>query len=186
MAEGLDRLLTPQQTCIYAANHASYLDAYALLALLPREVSFVAKIEFSGHWFTRMPLKRLGTLFVERFETERSIADARDVIRAAASGRSLMFFPEGTFTRVPGVTPFYMGAFVTAAEAGVPVVPVAIRGTRSILRDDSWFPRRGTISIVIGEPIIPEAGDRWTSAGLLREETRRHILRHCGEPDLAA
>lgn len=96
-----------------------------------------------------------------------------------------MFFPEGGFTRVTGVMPFHMGAFVAAAEAGLPVVPVAIRGTRSILRADSWFPRRGNITVVIGETIMPRAGARWIAAGVLRDEARRHILRHCGEPDLA-
>ncbi len=184
-AEGLDRLPRQERPCIYAANHASYLDALALVALVPREFAFVAKRELAGRWFIRVPLERIGTLFVERFETGRSIDDARAMVGAARGGRSLMFFPEGGFTRVTGVMPFHMGAFVAAAEAGLPVVPVAIRGTRSILRADSWFPRRGNITVVIGETITPRAGDRWTAAGMLRDEARRHILRHCGEPDLA-
>src|SRR6185369_14521632 len=108
------------------------------------------------------------------------------MVSAASSGRSLLFFPEGGFSRIPGVMPFHMGAFVSASEAGVPVVPVTIRGTRSILRADSWFPRRGAISVVVGETINPEAGDRWIEAVRLRDETRRRILHHCGEPDLAA
>jgi 1-acyl-sn-glycerol-3-phosphate acyltransferase len=184
--EGLERLPPPQRPCIYAVNHASYLDALVLVALLPHEIAFVAKRELAGRWFIRLPLERIGTLFVERFEIERSIVDARAMVSAAASGRSLMFFPEGGFTRIPGVMPFHMGAFVAASETGVPVVPVAIRGTRSILRADSSFPRRGVISVVVEEAITPEAGDTWASAVLLRDETRRRILRHCGEPDLAA
>ena len=184
--EGLERLPQRNRPCIYAVNHASYLDALVLIVLLPREIAFVAKSELAGRWFTRLPLERIGTLFVERFETERSIVDARAMVSAAASGRSLLFFPEGGFTRIPGVMPFHMGAFVSASEAGVPVVPVSIRGTRSILRAESWFPRRGAITIVVGEAITPEAGDRWTVAVRLRDETRRSILRHCGEPDLAA
>ena len=59
--------------------------------------------------------------------------------------------------------PFRMGAFVVAAEAGVPVVPVSIRGTRSILRDGHWFPRRGIITVTIGKPIAPE-GRGWAAA----------------------
>jgi 1-acyl-sn-glycerol-3-phosphate acyltransferase len=97
-----------------------------------------------------------------------------------------MFFPEGTFTRTPGLLPFHMGAFVAAAEAGVPVVPIALRGTRSILRSGSWFPRRGSISIQIGRPIEPDPAetDAWSRALKLRDLSRQHILRHCGEPDL--
>jgi 1-acyl-sn-glycerol-3-phosphate acyltransferase len=108
------------------------------------------------------------------------------MVGAAASGRSLLFFPEGGFTRIPGIAAFHMGAFVAACEAGVPVVPVAIRGTRSILRAGSWFPRRGAISVVVGEAIRPAVGDPWPSAVKLRDKIRRRILRHCGEPDLAA
>jgi len=185
-AEGLDRLPPPGQPCIYVANHASYLDALALLALVPREFAFAAKSELAGRWFTRVPLERINTLFVERFETGRSVEDARALAGAAAAGCSLMIFPEGTFTRVTGLMPFHMGAFVAAAETGLPVVPVAIRGTRSILRANSAFPRRGSITVVVGEALTPGDGDRWLAAAALRDSARGHILRHCGEPDLAA
>jgi 1-acyl-sn-glycerol-3-phosphate acyltransferase len=87
--------------------------------------------------------------------------------------------------------PFHMGAFISAAEAAVPVVPIAIRGTRSILRDESWFPRHGAIIVTIGTPIDPQklmtetAADIWTVALQLRASAREHILNHCGEPDLS-
>ncbi|MDO8706717.1 MAG: hypothetical protein Q7J84_17445, partial [Sulfuricaulis sp.] len=74
--------------------------------------------------------------------------------------------------------------FVAAAEAGVPLVPVTIRGTRSILRSEQWFPRRGTISVIIGAPLTPEGAD-WSAAIRLRDAARVEVLRHCGEPDLA-
>lgn len=100
------------------------------------------------------------------------------------AGHSPVFFPEGTFDRKPGLLPFRMGAFVVAAEAGVPVVPVVIRGTRSMLRSDQWFPRRGTISVTLCPPIQPDGND-WAAAIRLRDATRAEILRGCGEPDLA-
>lgn len=84
-----------------------------------------------------------------------------------------------------------MGAFSAAAEAGVPVIPIAIRGTRSILRSESWFFRRGSITVTIGQPLntaeIKEQndGDAWATALKLRDEARDFILRHCGEPDLS-
>ena len=76
-----------------------------------------------------------------------------------------------------------MGAFLTAAQLGIPVVPVVIRGTRSILRDGSWLPRRGVISIHFGTPILP-AGADFEAALALRDTARAHILARCGEPDL--
>jgi 1-acyl-sn-glycerol-3-phosphate acyltransferase len=85
---------------------------------------------------------------------------------------------------------FRMGAFIAAAEAGVPVVPVAIRGTRSILRGDSWLPHHGPISITVGKAIDPhkfraEDDDSWGTAVKLRDAAREQILHYCGEPDLA-
>jgi 1-acyl-sn-glycerol-3-phosphate acyltransferase len=83
-----------------------------------------------------------------------------------------------------------MGAFTTADEAGVAVVPVIIRGTRSILRADSWFPRRGRISITVAAPIDPKAfqggndHDPWRTAVAIRDEARSAILARCAEPDL--
>jgi 1-acyl-sn-glycerol-3-phosphate acyltransferase len=91
---------------------------------------------------------------------------------------------------MPGLMPFHLGAFAAALEAGAPVVPIALRGTRSMLRGDSWFPRSGAIGVTIGQPIDAagvraEAGDFWKAALRLRDEARAHILRYCGEPDLA-
>jgi 1-acyl-sn-glycerol-3-phosphate acyltransferase len=95
-----------------------------------------------------------------------------------------VFFPEGTFDRRPGLLAFRTGAFAIAARAGVPVVPVALRGARSILRGDDWFPYRGAAAITFCAPIRP-AGPEWRHVMQLRDEVRRAILQHCGEPDLA-
>ena len=174
----------PTGACVLVANHASYLDGIALVAALPRAFSFVAKRELLTHLIPRVYLTRLGAEFVERFDLQRGVEDARRLVQAVRVGRALAFFPEGTFTRMPGLAPFHMGAFVAAAETGVPIVPVTIRGTRSILRSDRWFLRRGIISVTIGHPLLPETAE-WAAALQLRDAARAEILRHCGEPDLA-
>ena len=84
---------------------------------------------------------------------------------------------------MPGLLPFRMGAFLAAAQAGAPIVPVTIRGTRSILRAGSWFPRRGRLEVIVEPPIPPDGAD-WAAAVRLRDAARAAILRHCGEPDL--
>ena len=96
----------------------------------------------------------------------------------------LLFFAEGTLQRMPGLLPFQMGAFVTAAQAGIPVVPLTLRGTRNKLRGGSWFPRTGSVSLLVGQPVMP-AGKDWNEVVKLRDQVRSEILRHCGEPDLA-
>ena len=168
---------------VAVANHASYIDGVVLAAVLREDFSFVAKRELLDRFVTRVFLKRIDVEFVERMDTRRGVTDAKRIALAAGEGRSLVFFPEGTFTRMPGLLPFHMGAFLAAVEAGIPVVPIAIRGTRSILRADSWFPRRGTISVTIGAPIAPDGSD-WAAAIRLRDAARAEILKHCGEPDL--
>lgn len=183
VVRGLENL--PQGPCILVANHASYLDGILLVAALPKQFSFVAKRELRERLIPRIYLEHIGAEFVERFELEQGVEDVKQLLQTLRTGQSLIFFPEGTFDRMPGLLPFRMGAFVTATQAGVPVAPVTLRSTRNILRAGQWFPRRGSISITISAPITPEGTD-WPAAIKLRNATRAEILRFCGEPDLAS
>ena len=173
---------------ILAANHASYLDTVVLCAAIPIHFAFVAKRELLDHPISRIYLRRLGTQFVERFDARQSVADARRLGATVKSGVSSGFFPEGTFTRAAGLGPFRLGAFMAAAAAGVAVLPVAIRGARTVLRDGEWLARRGPIEVNIGRPVPPSdsAPDEFTAAVALRDAARAHILAHCGEPDSGA
>ncbi len=181
--EGAHRL-TAGGPCVIVANHASYADGLLLLAMLPRPVAFVAKAELRGRPLARWFLNRLQARFVERFDPRQGSADLRNLVDDARRGVTLLFFPEGTFTRAPGLRPFHMGAFVTAAGSGAPVIPIALRGTRSLLRSDHWFPRRGAVTVVIGDALHP-AGNDWHAALELRDRSRRWILHTLAEPDLA-
>ncbi len=180
---GLEHL--PHAPCVLVANHASYLDALVLCAAMPMHFAFVAKRELLEHPISRIYLRRLGTQFVERFDARQSIEDARHLGAAVKAGTSSGFFPEGTFTRAAGLGPFRLGAFVAAAAAGVAVLPVAIRGARSVLRDGEWLVRRGPVEVSIGRPVMPcdSARDEFAAAVALRDAARAHILAHCGEPD---
>jgi len=167
---------------IVAANHQSYLDGILLTAFLPPDFAYVVKRELEKSFIARVFLRRLGTLFVERFDPAQGVGEARKVLEAVQAGESLVVFPEGTFRRSPGLLPFRMGAFAVAAEAGVPVVPVAIRGSRSVFRGDDLFFRRGEVTITATAPIPPQ-GSGWTAAVALRDAVRAQLLVRCGEPD---
>ncbi len=169
---------------VLVANHASYLDGMVLAAALPGGVSFVAKKELSGQVFARLFLDRLDTVYVERADPEGSLDDTRKALAAVGAGRRLLFFVEGTLTRMTGLLPFRLGAFSIAAQAGRPVVPITIRGTRSMLRGDQWFPRRAAVSVTVGWPLHPDGRD-FAAAVRLRDAARAVILAQCGEPDLA-
>jgi len=191
VVNGLENLPPESQISVYVANHSSYLDSLAIVASIPRNFSFIAKHELSQRFFTGVALKRIGTMFVERFDKLRGVHDARDIASTEHLSQSLFFYPEGTFTRVTGLQDFHMGAFVTAATTGMQVVPIAICGTRSMLRPDTWMPRRGQITFTVGKVITPDveveagSGDGWATAVNLREAAHRHILAHCGEVDLS-
>ena len=167
--------------CIFVANHASYLDAILLAATLPFPCSFVAKAELGSVPVLSLFMRRLDTLFVERYATGASVEDAERVVQAVAAGRSLMFFPEGTFTRAPGLLPFRLGAFVAAATARAPLIPIAIRGARSLLRDTEWIPKRVPIDIAIGTELHAAERTPFLTAVALRDAARKWISERCGE-----
>jgi acyl carrier protein len=187
---GLQNIPTDERPFVLVVNHSSYLDSYVLVSLLPEPVRFVAKGELAKAFYIRAPLKNIHAEFVERFEIEKSVSVTQHLSDVLQAGHPLLFFVEGTFSRVPGLRPFHLGAFSVAAQADATVIPIAIRGTRSILRSDSWFPHRGSISMEVGPPISPaeimkETGqDTWHVAIALRDRSREFILRHCGEPDI--
>jgi acyl carrier protein len=176
----------PPGPVVLAPNHTSYLDALVLISVLaPRDYAFIAKREFLSNPVMRLLLRGFGCLFVERFDVQRSAEHADELVDAAKRGRSLAIFPEGTLQRRPGLMPFRTGAFQVAVQAGVPVLPVALRGVRSVLRDGTWYARRHPMAVTFGAPIAPE-GDDWNAAVRLRDRVRAEVLKHCGEPDTEA
>jgi 1-acyl-sn-glycerol-3-phosphate acyltransferase len=175
--------LDPQRAQIIVANHASYLDGFIVTAALDVPIHFIVKGELARNLPVRLILKRFGVEFVDRFNANKGTSDVKRIAAKSRDGQSIVFFPEGTFTTFEGLQPFRMGAFVTAARARVPVVPVAIRGARNMVRGDDWFPRRGSIEVTVCAPIEPR-GEGWQVALDLRDAARHEIAKHCGEPDL--
>jgi 1-acyl-sn-glycerol-3-phosphate acyltransferase len=174
----------PSSACVVVANHASYIDGVVLKAFLPARFSFVIKKEVTKVPLAGLLLKRIGSEFVDRFNRHAGGMDARRLIKAADAGQSLAFFPEGTFVAEPGVGKFHSGAFVIAARCGLPVVPVAIRGTRHILPSGRVLPRFGRIEIEI-LPALPVGTGDAASVHATRDRARASIVSVLGEPDLA-
>ncbi|THF64278.1 AMP-binding protein [Pseudothauera rhizosphaerae] len=175
---GLQHL--PPGPCVLLANHASYLDGMILAAALPRPVRFVAKGELTGHRLLTAFLTRLGARFVERLDARRSVADAQALADSAREAPPLMFFAEGTFERAPGLRLFRLGAFQSAALAGVPVVPVALAGTRALMPDGDWRPHAARLAVTVCPPLTPQ-GSSWHDLLALRDAARAAIAEHCGE-----
>lgn len=175
----------PDSPCVIVANHASYVDGVVLKALLPARFCFVIKKEVVKVPLVGLLLKRIGSEFVDRFNRNAGAMDARRLMKAADSGQALAFFPEGTFTDQPGLGKFHPGAFAIAARAGLPVVPVAIVGTRTVLPCGSFLPRPGRIEVRV-LPIVHQPSDRTAaSVTTVRDQARARILAALGEPDLS-
>ncbi|MEX0708343.1 MAG: lysophospholipid acyltransferase family protein [Woeseia sp.] len=171
----------PVQQCIVVANHASYLDGVILKAYLPPSFSYVIKGEMQAVPLVGFVLRRIGSRFVDRNTPAGSSRDARTLLRAADSGESLAFFPEGTFVRKPGLGAFRLGAFAAAIKGDLPVVPVVIRGARNILPAGTLLPRRHRLQIDILDPLEAPPGAKSRD---LAEMARQRILSLLGEPDL--
>jgi 1-acyl-sn-glycerol-3-phosphate acyltransferase len=165
-------------------NHTSYADLIVLSAILPGEPLYVAKRELADQFFAGPFLRRLGIIFVERYDVSGRLADTEAIVASAKRGRNVIFFPEGTFTRRPGLSAFYLGAFKVAADADLPILPGIIRGTRTILRSDQWFPRWSPVTVRIEKAVNPSGKD-FASLVQLRDAVREVILKYCGEPDIA-
>jgi 1-acyl-sn-glycerol-3-phosphate acyltransferase len=172
----------PDTACIVVANHCSYLDGIVLAAVLPPRFGFVIKREVTRIPVAHFLLRRIDSVFVERFDTHRGARDARRIFDLAATHQSLAFFPEGTFRAEPGLRRFHNGAFAAAVRGGVPLVPVAIRGSRERLPPDRWLLRAGPLEVVV-KPAIRHDGEP-EPVDYLLQESRRRILEELTEPDL--
>jgi 1-acyl-sn-glycerol-3-phosphate acyltransferase len=165
------------------ANHASFIDVLVLMASIDLEFRFIAKQRLASYPMIGTVIRRAGHVPVERVDQSTRLAGADAIADALRSGTSVFTFPEGTFFRQPGILPFRLGAFRAAVEAGRPVVPIALRGTRAVLRDGSWLMRRGRIDVIIEPPLVVQ-GEGWPEMVRLRDRARTAIVRHAGEPPL--
>jgi 1-acyl-sn-glycerol-3-phosphate acyltransferase len=153
---GLERL--PKGTCILVSNHQSNFDPVVVFACVPKHIRFVAKAElfripFFGSW-----LKQLGNLRVERGGSDKDRKTLEDAVSAVREKVSVMFFPEGTRSADGELRKFKKGAAMLAIQAQVPLVPMALAGTREILPTGSPWIRGGRqAALIVGEP-IPTAG----------------------------
>ena len=180
---GLDNL--PTGNCVVVANHASYVDGPLLKAYLPWRFNFVIKGELRDFPPAHFLLARSGSRFVERTDIQGSTRDARQLVKAALRGESLGFFPEGTFREEPGVGRFRAGAFVAAMKSDMPVIPIAIHGSRAFLPHGAFLPRRHPMTIEI-LPAIGPGDSAYANSRTLAEESRQRILAVLDEPDLLA
>jgi 1-acyl-sn-glycerol-3-phosphate acyltransferase len=153
------------------------------MAVLGTDYHFVAKAEVMSMPFFRTFLRKLGHFAFRREDPRARLQQAEQIEDVLRRGESVFVFPEGTFTAQSGVRPFHLGAFKAAIAAQREIVPIALDGTRRVLRDGTWLPRPGRITITICPPIAPPSSAQdWQQIVRVRDSAREMIARFAREP----
>ena len=150
--KGLE-LLDPKQTYVFVSNHRSYLDTAAMFIYTGRRIGLLAKKEL-----LKVPVLGVGMGFVnvmaiDRTNRESAIRTTEAAAQRVKSGVSFAVFVEGTRAKPGELLPFKKGAFYMAREAGVPVVPVAIKNSDVLMGKGTGEARSGEIEMVFMKPI---------------------------------
>jgi 1-acyl-sn-glycerol-3-phosphate acyltransferase len=150
--KGLE-LLDPKQTYVFVSNHRSYLDTAAMFIYTGRRIGLLAKKEL-----LKVPVLGVGMGFVnvmaiDRTNRESAIRTTEAAAQRIKSGVSFAVFVEGTRAKPGELLPFKKGAFYMARQAGVPVVPVAIKNSDVLMGKGTGDARSGTIEMVFMRPI---------------------------------
>lgn len=157
-------------TCIYCANHTSFVDPGALIEAVPGSVRFVAKRSLFRVPVFGTALRLTGQIPVDRADRDAAVDSFSEAGRILREGVSAAVFVEGTRSRDGSLQSFKKGAFVLAISLQVPCVPVYIVGARALMPRGGFVPRPGAVEVRIGLP-IPTAG--------LTYEDRDALKRRC-------
>lgn len=165
---GLENVV-PGRPFVLVANHVSWFDIFAIAAKLPVDYHFVAKKELERIPVFGLAWRAAGHISIDRGNREsaaRSLRKAGEQMREQNS--VVIIFAEGTRSRSGRLLPFKKGAFVLAAETGIPVIPTVVTGSYDIMRPDTFIVRPATIHVYF-EPAIPSQG---ASVDELMQRTR--------------
>ncbi len=180
--EGLEHLdLT--RPYIFAANHQSAFDIFALLAALPK-VKFLAKQELFGIPLFGPALARAGSLPVDRRNRQAALKSIDQAAQAVREGSSIVIFPEGTRSTTGELLPFKKGGFMLAIKSGQPIVPVSLSGTGAVLPRGFGRIRSHPVKVVFGRPIPTDtfrSVDKDQLMALLREAIQQNYDPHYGQ-----
>jgi 1-acyl-sn-glycerol-3-phosphate acyltransferase len=149
--------LASDQTYVFMANHLSAVDIWALFVALPVRVRMIAKKQLGAIPLFGWAMRAGRFIFVDRGNAAAARRSIEEAKRRIQGGHSVLIFPEGTRSRDGRLGPFKKGGFHLAIDSGVPVVPVALMGTRASMPRRSLLLRPGHVHVIFGEP-VPTSG----------------------------
>ncbi len=150
--EGLENIAA-DQTYIFVANHVSQFDILTFQGYFPHDFRWIAKKELFRIPIFGTAMRRTGFISMDRTHGREALKSLNKAAEQIAGGTSVIIFPEGTRSRDGRLHPFKTGAIMLAIKAGVPVVPIGINGTYSILPKGKLLAGSGEVVIRVGAPI---------------------------------
>ncbi len=145
--------LDVEQPYIFAANHQSQFDIFALQGYFKTDFRWLAKKELFRIPLFGPAMRKAGHISIDRSHGRKALLSLKKAAKRISDGTSVIIFPEGTRSRDGRLRPFKPGGMYLAIKAGVPLVPVAIMGTHEILAKGKCMVRPGRIVILVGKPI---------------------------------
>jgi 1-acyl-sn-glycerol-3-phosphate acyltransferase len=167
--EGIERI--PKGPVILVSNHRGAFDIPVLQGTLPVQFRWLAKKSLFKIPVLGWSMSLSGYIPIEREHAGRAYSSIEKAAERIKAGTSVLIFPEGTRSATERLLPFKRGGFMLASRSGVPIVPMAIRGTEDIVRKGNIFVRPSGVKLIIGDPIETKGFDEKE----LKRKTRRAI-----------
>ena len=178
-------LLDPKQTYVFVSNHRSYLDAAPLFCDTGRRMGLVAKKELLKAPVLGYGMGFVNVIAIDRSNRDRAVESLRIATERLRSGISFAVCPEGTRARPGEMLPFKKGAFHMAIQAGVPIVPVALKNSDLLMGRGTGEAWPGTIEMVILPPVETKGRSSDEDLQTLVNEVQSTIMKELGVKQLA-
>ncbi|MGZ3524265.1 MAG: lysophospholipid acyltransferase family protein [Thermodesulfobacteriota bacterium] len=153
---------------IFMSNHQSYYDVFALLGHLPYQFKWLVKKELFSIPFLGWTMAAVGYISVDRGGTRDTVEAMNEAAQKIRDGMSVTIFPEGSRSPDGSIQPFKKGGFTLAIKSKVPIVPIAIDGSRDIMPKDKFTVTSGEIRILMDRPIETESYSLKDREGLMK------------------
>lgn len=175
--QGLEHV-TGGRGALVVSNHQGSFDVLAILGSFPSKTVFVSKRENFWIPFIGWHLKVSGYVSLDRSNRRAAMRSLEEAKRAVRRGWLVVIFPEGTRSKDGTVHSFKKGAFATAIDGQLPIVPLVIDGSQSVLSKNGWLVRTGVIRVAFGPPISTEGMTEADRLPLLRRVRDQIIAMH--------
>ena len=173
--EGLDKI-EPQQTYIFAGNHASQFDIFAFQGYFPHDFRWIAKKELFKLPVFGRAMQKVGYIPIDRSHGRQAVKSLDDAAKQIAAGKSVLIFPEGTRSPNGHLQEFKAGAILLAIKSGVPIVPLGFNGSYEILPRGSFLAKNGIITLRLGPP-LPTAHFKAKDKEYLLQQLRNEVAK---------